>query len=98
MPHAASDAALHQRPELLRRKIRISQDTPQHLGVENRPRMVRNGDTAACGVLVDLVTAALTGEREAGSLQRADGLGGGDAGKLRGHTATPRDVRVTISG
>ena len=68
------------------------------LPVENRPRMIRNGDTAACGVLVDLVTAALTGKREAGSLQRADSLGGGNAGKLRGHTATSRDVSVTTSG
>jgi len=40
----------------------------------------------------------LAGKHEAGSFQSADGLGGGDAGKLRGHTATSRDVRATISG
>ena len=59
VPHSNS---LHQRAELLRCEVCVSQDAPQHFGMD------------------------------------ADRLGGGDAGKLRRHTATSRDVRVTTAG
>jgi len=59
-----------ERSEIFEAQVRVAQDTPEYLWVENLRTVNRHRHALADGVLVDCVAAALLHTGETGSLNR----------------------------
>ncbi len=92
--NTALPGSLH-RLQLFYAEVSVAKDVSQNFGMKDFSSVERNRNPLSSRVLVDHVTAALSGERESSLLECRDDLAGGQARQLGHQTATSTMDRLT---